>query len=288
MLAFLFPCLARGNAAAQTSYGYGGKAGLTVTKWRVDYGRPLRAERVHQEGGAVAGFLQVRGLRALGLQLELGLTNRGTEAVMDGESLGEHSLDYVDLAFLGRIEQPSNPVSVYVLAGALGSYLLRARVKNPSGVPTDVTDQFERFDWGGRVGVGLGIGPFSWGTLLLEARYDVGFDDLIADPDVTIHNRTFSILLGYERRLQPDPDGDGIRGEIDRCPGETEDKDDFEDGDGCPEPDNDEDGIRDANDRCPLEHGVAPDGCPRREAHDASVPIQLVRERRPMICPAIP
>ncbi|HEX9102021.1 MAG TPA: OmpA family protein, partial [Polyangia bacterium] len=52
-----------------------------------------------------------------------------------------------------------------------------------------------------------------------------------------------------------------------RCPNEPEDRDGFEDDDGCPDLDNDGDGIADAQDSCPNEpetfNGVDDsDGCP--------------------------
>ena len=50
-----------------------------------------------------------------------------------------------------------------------------------------------------------------------------------------------------------DPDKDGIVGAADKCPNEPEDKDSFEDDNGCPDPDNDNDGIADAGDKCPTE-----------------------------------
>ena len=64
-----------------------------------------------------------------------------------------------------------------------------------------------------------------------------------------------------------DSDGDGFPDDIDECPRQAEDVDDFEDGDGCPEKDNDEDGVPDGADRCPLNpedlDGVDDlDGCP--------------------------
>jgi outer membrane protein OmpA-like peptidoglycan-associated protein len=64
-----------------------------------------------------------------------------------------------------------------------------------------------------------------------------------------------------------DSDGDGIVDGADKCPREPEDKDGFEDADGCPDPDNDKDGIADANDKCPNEaedkDGFEDeDGCP--------------------------
>ena len=61
-----------------------------------------------------------------------------------------------------------------------------------------------------------------------------------------------------------DNDGDGITDKLDKCPNEPEDKDGFEDADGCPDPDNDKDGIPDVADTCPNEPGVAPDGCPKK------------------------
>jgi OOP family OmpA-OmpF porin len=50
-----------------------------------------------------------------------------------------------------------------------------------------------------------------------------------------------------------DRDHDGIADDVDKCPVEAEDKDDFEDVDGCPDPDNDKDGVVDASDKCPIE-----------------------------------
>jgi outer membrane protein OmpA-like peptidoglycan-associated protein len=65
----------------------------------------------------------------------------------------------------------------------------------------------------------------------------------------------------------PDNDGDNIPDVRDRCPNAAEDFDNFQDEDGCPEPDNDGDGIPDIKDACPndKEDGKPPrptDGCP--------------------------
>jgi outer membrane protein OmpA-like peptidoglycan-associated protein len=66
---------------------------------------------------------------------------------------------------------------------------------------------------------------------------------------------------------KPDADRDGIFDSADKCPKEPEDKDGFEDEDGCPDPDNDKDGIPDAKDQCATEaedkDGFEDeDGCP--------------------------
>jgi OmpA-OmpF porin, OOP family len=65
----------------------------------------------------------------------------------------------------------------------------------------------------------------------------------------------------------PDNDGDGIPDAQDKCPNEPEDKDGFQDADGCPDPDNDGDGVPDAQDKCPTEPETKngyqdEDGCP--------------------------
>ena len=59
-----------------------------------------------------------------------------------------------------------------------------------------------------------------------------------------------------------DNDDDGVPDEEDRCPAEQEDEDEFEDDDGCPDPDNDGDGVPDAQDACPDAAGPpASKGC---------------------------
>ena len=70
-----------------------------------------------------------------------------------------------------------------------------------------------------------------------------------------------------------DTDGDGYRDDVDRCPTEPEDFDNFEDEEGCPEPDNDRDGILDVDDQCPLvpedRNGQQDnDGCPDSDVAD--------------------
>ena len=65
-----------------------------------------------------------------------------------------------------------------------------------------------------------------------------------------------------------DSDHDGVPNATDKCPNEPEDKDGFEDGDGCPDLDNDKDGIPDATDKCPNEPGPAESGgCPKKYEH---------------------
>jgi outer membrane protein OmpA-like peptidoglycan-associated protein len=74
-----------------------------------------------------------------------------------------------------------------------------------------------------------------------------------------------------------DEDGDGVPDDRDRCPSEPEDRDGFQDDDGCPDPDNDGDGIPDEQDRCPgqaedMDGFQDDDGCPDRDNDGDGVP----------------
>jgi outer membrane protein OmpA-like peptidoglycan-associated protein len=64
-----------------------------------------------------------------------------------------------------------------------------------------------------------------------------------------------------------DKDGDGVNDRDDKCPTIPEDKDGFEDDDGCPDEDNDKDSIPDGKDKCPNQPETVnsfqdEDGCP--------------------------
>ena len=80
--------------------------------------------------------------------------------------------------------------------------------------------------------------------------------------------------------LKQDNDHDGIPNKLDKCPDEAEDKDGFQDEDGCPDPDNDKDGIIDSKDKCPNEpedkDGFQDeDGCPDPDNDKDGVPDLL-------------
>ena len=74
------------------------------------------------------------------------------------------------------------------------------------------------------------------------------------------------ISLGWAPRAH-DADGDGLDDAVDQCRELAEDRDTFEDDDGCPEGDNDQDTVPDQADKCPskkedLDGFRDDDGCP--------------------------
>lgn len=100
------------------------------------------------------------------------------------------------------------------------------------------------------------------GPIVLRAGVGTGLTRGIGSGDLRVVT-----ALGYEPRPSLDPDGDGIVGADDQCPQQAEDKDDFEDENGCPDPDNDADGIVDVEDACmnepeDFDQFKDDDGCP--------------------------
>ena len=89
----------------------------------------------------------------------------------------------------------------------------------------------------------------------------------------------FRFFVGFRYSPQPgqDRDGDGIDDGDDKCPVLPEDRDGFEDTDGCPDPDNDGDGILDVDDGCPNEaedkdNYDDADGCPENDNDGDRIP----------------
>jgi OmpA-OmpF porin, OOP family len=94
----------------------------------------------------------------------------------------------------------------------------------------------------------------SWAPRFLDADGDGIADDADDCPEGMPEDRD-----GFEDDdgcPEDDNDGDGVPDGVDQCPSKLEDLDGYQDEDGCPDLDNDGDKIPDANDACPMESGV--------------------------------
>jgi OOP family OmpA-OmpF porin len=126
------------------------------------------------------------------------------------------------------------------------------------------------------VGAGVKIDITPRVLVRLDARYlpVPNTEDFGVSHDFEFHAGV-SFLFGAREPVEVvvidkpvnDSDGDGIIDDDDRCIRDVEDKDGFEDTDGCPDLDNDADGVPDDADKCPLEKENRnniddDDGCP--------------------------
>lgn len=105
----------------------------------------------------------------------------------------------------------------------------------------------------------------------LSFAIDLQTPEYVARPDLSgkLVEPVITGPVHAERALPGDGDGDGVKDENDLCANDVEDRDGWEDDDGCADPDNDKDRIVDADDQCPREpetyNGIEDeDGCPDR------------------------
>jgi|GEM_PF-2937499 len=158
------------------------------------------------------------------------------------------------------------------MAGSTVSPLVRIGVASFS-LPSTIAGAESDTDTAGLVGLGVVAWLNGYAGLRLDATWLPG----PSGSGGLAHN--FEIAIGpvYRAIDGADADNDGIPDRDDKCPRGPEDKDGFEDFDGCPDPDNDKDGKLDANDKCPneaedndgFEDG---DGCPDPDNDKDGIP----------------
>ncbi len=135
---------------------------------------------------------------------------------------------------------------------------------------------------------------FHWGRISWAFGGGVGIGSFLEREGLKPYGRTptwrfftglsFVPAATLKTSATKDTDGDGITDDKDQCPTEKEDKDGFDDEDGCPDPDNDQDGIPDDQDKCPnkaedRDGFQDKDGCPDLDNDGDGIPD--VRDKCP-------
>ncbi len=185
------------------------------------------------------------------------------------------------IAYQLRTDDASNKLLPFVVAGAgMIKIVDVGQVGNESIVKKDTKIQpFIGFGAKYRTGAGWGVRVDARALLAQTIDRDMGSD--LGKTGISLEVEILLSLyrdFGYKapkKVVEPkpvpkddDPDKDGILGAMDKCPTEPEDKDAFEDEDGCPDKDNDKDGIADAapdkclNDPEDKDGFEDEDGCP--------------------------
>ncbi|MEZ4313401.1 MAG: OmpA family protein [Polyangiaceae bacterium] len=126
--------------------------------------------------------------------------------------------------------------------------------------------------------VSVSTAPFLGGDV--SGSFGAGGPIPFSDPTpVTTPRIRLSLAIRYAPTGQ-DSDGDGVLDRDDQCPGAIEDRDGFQDGDGCPDPDNDGDRIPDDRDRCrddaeTVDGYKDDDGCPDLDDDGDNIPDEV-------------
>lgn len=167
----------------------------------------------------------------------------------------------------GRGYLPVSPIGAFSsqrVAGAFGSLAARYNVVRDVHLLAGVETAFTK---------GVGNAPFrgtlsvAWAPKNHDVDGDGVEDDLDQCKNIPEDRDGFQDADGCP---DMDNDDDGVPDDKDKCPTTKEDEDGFQDEDGCPDPDNDNDHIPDTEDACPNEAGPPnPDpkknGCPIKD-----------------------
>ena len=259
------------SAAAAPAYAgveIGGTAGIHVFADDNELGVPDVEMAPSERNSALFGIrLGVFFSDMLGVEAEFGtIPSEAREQVYEIWNLAYRA--HVVAQF--RANNPENKLIPFALLGGGAISIVDSKGENAgaAAIKTD-TDAMLHLGIGAKYRVDNG-----WG-LRVDAR--LLFPPSSVDDSFT---EDFEFLLSIYKELgrkkivketppppDPDPDKDGILGAADKCPNDPEDKDAYQDDDGCPDNDNDGDGLADAQDKCPMEPETKngfqdEDGCP--------------------------
>jgi outer membrane protein OmpA-like peptidoglycan-associated protein len=257
--------------------------------------------------GNVALHAKVRILRVdmmpvgLAAIVQVGLpTVAARDPTFLGDALGYAAVTGVVDRWFGRRIKLALNVGFRLSFGALGHRAL---------VLTNLPGRYDRFEYGHAitwgVGASFGLVPGALDLVvehsgqMLVTRPDILHTPMEVDAGLKIFVERDSFLSlgggfggvsslarGYSAPswrifaafvFEPsigDRDGDAIKDDVDACPLDPEDRDGFEDVDGCPDPDNDRDLILDVDDGCPdvpedRDGDADDDGCPEGAGADS-------------------
>jgi OOP family OmpA-OmpF porin len=272
-----------GVSSAQAGVEVGGTAGLHIFAENNALGSPesnVGEDPIRLANSAFFGIrLGTMFTQMLGLELEAGVIPSETDGPPGTVTIDVwNATARANVIAQFRAVDPSNNILPFITAGA---GLMRV-----VDVGSDDESLWVKDDMKGLAFVGGGAkyrASGGWGV-----RGDVRVYMVPAHGDASVAAEV-EILLGLYRDFgaikrtvveekpqttvaatDDDPDKDGIGGAADQCPNEAEDKDGFEDDNGCPDGDNDKDTIADATDKCPNEsedkdNFQDEDGCPDQD-----------------------
>jgi outer membrane protein OmpA-like peptidoglycan-associated protein len=261
----------------------GGTAGVHVFSTKSELGVNDTAAADSQRNSALFGLrLGVFFGPLLGVEGEVGLIpSEGRDQVYDIWNLTYRA----QIVAQFRAANPANKLVPFILVGGGAIQVVSTDGAGKANPIEKDTDEVLYAGVGAKYRVDNGWGLRLDGRLLFVPAA-VDSDDMPSDGFTQDWEVLLSIYKEFGRKKVEkvvetppdlDPDKDGILGEADKCPTEAEDKDTFQDDDGCPDPDNDGDGVADAQDKCAMEPEDKDsfqdeDGCPDLDNDGDGIP----------------
>jgi len=279
------------TSAAHANVEIGGIAGIHVFSETNELGTPDTPTADSERNSAVFGFRVGYFFNShLGVEVEFGvIPSEARQMVFDVWNITYRA----HLVYQFRAANPNNKLVPFVFAGAGIMQIVQSGNRdviggncgNDAGFLDQLPSKAQCLDADPELYIGVGAkyrvdngwglrGDFyllfppstaNKGPVWLDGSPRGGTGDM--EFVLSIYKEFGRKAKKVEKKEAGDMDGDGIPDDVDQCPKEPEDKDGYQDADGCPDLDNDGDGIPDKDDKCPNEaedfDGFQDaDGCP--------------------------
>ena len=190
-------------AAASPTYAqgpvFGVKAGVTFADLSIEPGVDEEDDELadilgNKTGFVVGGFVEVPVTPQFSFAPEVLFVQKGAKADVDGGSVTITN-DQIQIPVLFKANFSTGSVKPFLTAGPAFGFKTSSKFKL-EGVPgeddfEDDNDDVESMEYSLVFGGGIKFGKAS-----VEARYDLGLNDLVEDSG-EVKTRTFSILFGY-------------------------------------------------------------------------------------------
>ena len=188
------------SMAGQTfAQSIGGKLGVNFAKVTGD-----GTDKVEMNTGLAAGvFINIPVVPSLlSIQPEILYSQKGFK--VESELLGVNVtsktwINYIEIPVMAKVTIPVVPI--YAMAGPYVGYALNGKI-DVNGTSEDIAgeDMDKRFDYGLNLGLGYekGFGPVK---VFLDARYGIGFANIIDSEDIKNSNSVISLTAGVRLGL---------------------------------------------------------------------------------------
>jgi hypothetical protein len=190
ILAALFTLVVAAPGFAQGVATFGAKAGVNFADVSVDPADEGCCDM--KTGLAIGGFVDIGIRNAVSFQPEVLYMQKGAKFEEDGIEAKAH-IDSVQIPLLVKFNfQTEGQARPFAVFGPGLGFISSAKFKAEGFEDEDFKDELETLDFSLIFGGGVTVRNF-----IIEARYDLGLNNIQKDEDGSLKSRTFTLLFGY-------------------------------------------------------------------------------------------
>lgn len=193
-------------ANAQFIAGYGFKGGLTIANQDFEYTHFHTDDNKNRTGMSIGAFIELFDLHSIHLLSEVYYIQKGVinEQIKTGEEGPEpigtlrydNRVDYFSISILAKIFFKTGSFSPYLAVGPRCAMMISYKSEDHLFDP--VYDEFEKWDFGGDIGIGCEYRISNNFDLISEIRYSPGFSKAYESEYLKVKNKSYMFLVGVK------------------------------------------------------------------------------------------